>query len=247
MDRKKLDIDHNESATCKETGERRQRVVAEMLVIDRVELDVVEEATDVRRPRTEMTPSPPAARAKPVDEAVQVGDVCEHVVGDARVRISAAALDSSEAASSASRNSVTVSMPRARRRLGHVARRLDADHRNPRLGEELQEVSVVARHLHHEGVRPELATARSSVLTNSRACPRNVVENEERYEYSRNSTSGATVSVICTSVAAPGTALRRAGSGHRHRPRSREGRSRAACPRARGRAGAAGNRRRGTS
>ena len=80
MDREPLDVLHPQTVLLEEPVERGQRVVAEVLVVDRVELDAVEQVLHVRH-----LDHPVPARAEelgdPGDEAVQVRHVREHVVG----------------------------------------------------------------------------------------------------------------------------------------------------------------------
>ena len=67
------------------------------------------------------------------------------------------------------RNAVTVGTPASRAACADVRRRLDAQAPDPPVDHVLQQVSVVARHLDHEGVGPEPEPLRGSA-TNVRAC-----------------------------------------------------------------------------
>jgi hypothetical protein len=134
--------------------DRREAQVGVVLVVDRVELVALYEAHQVR----ELQGEDAAGREQglhPGHEVVEIGDVREHVVADQQIGRSA--LRDHLAGSFAPEeghqgvDALLLRGPRA------VRRRIDPEHRDPLLEEELEEVAVVAGDLRHQasGIEPE--------------------------------------------------------------------------------------------
>src|ERR671918_2271025 len=130
-----------------------QREVAEVFMVDRVELEVIDEIAKVRH----LDLSDAVIREDRRDtlhEPVQVRNVCEHVVRDEDVR----ALSVSPQGSSKLRAEETAERRNAGvfRSFGRTTRRIDPEHGDPLPDEVAEQISVVARHLQDETVRAEL-------------------------------------------------------------------------------------------
>ncbi len=103
-----------------------EREVGEVLVVDRVELVVLDQAHQVRELHRRDAARRRAASSCPADEVVEVGDVGEHVVAEQQV--GARARPRARARSRARRTAPRVGMPCSLGDLGDVRRRLDAEH-----------------------------------------------------------------------------------------------------------------------
>ncbi len=147
VDRQPFDIDNRQAMAAEEVIERGERVVAEVLVIDRIELAVVDHLLDVRR-LDHRDAVLLEEDADPLHDAVEVRHMGEHIVRVHDVR----ALPGRR-------------QPRRDRRveelrdgrdaallgdLRDVARRLDAEHGDARLPVILEQIAVVAGDLDGE-------------------------------------------------------------------------------------------------
>ena len=149
-----LDVDHAQAGGGERPRRREQREVLVVLVVDRVVLAALDQPQQVRELERDQPVRLDQQRRQPGGEADEVGDVGVHVV--AGHQVGAAVLGGERRRRSpAPRKCTSVRMPFATRDLGDVGRRLDAEHRDARGDEVLQQVAVVARHLGHQAVRPE--------------------------------------------------------------------------------------------
>ncbi len=143
-----------EPVPLREAVDRRARVVAEVLVVDRVELDVIDEVAHVR-----VLDHDDAVVGEERGDAghhvVEAGNVGHDVVGDDDVGALALGdelgreLGTEEPGERGNTGRV--------RGRGLIGRGVDAEHRHAELGEVLQQVTVVARDLDDEARRTEPA------------------------------------------------------------------------------------------
>ena len=137
--------------------DRDQRQVAEVLVVDGVELHALDQAQQVRELHRDR-----AARGEQVfhaaDEVVDVGHVGQHVVAQQQVGLAVFAGDvgGGGPAHEAHRRRDTL----ADGHLGDVGGRLDPQHRDAGGDEVLEQVAVVAGDFHHAAVRAQLEAIR---------------------------------------------------------------------------------------
>ena len=148
-----LDVIQRESVPLEETRQGCHREVAQMLVVDRVKLAVVDQILNVRDfddDHTVFLQEDPDTFHEPVE----VGDVGQDVVGDDHVRSDAfvaqprGQLITEEGAQGP--NPGLLGNP------GRSLRRIDPKDRDAPLHEVLQHIPIVARELHDEAVRAEL-------------------------------------------------------------------------------------------
>lgn len=147
-----LDVHERESAARQRPDRGRDRVVLEVLVVDRVVLVLLDQGQQVLH-----LDGDPAVvgdqGAEPLGEPDHVGDVRVHVVGHHQVRRAVFGADG--------RSGVRAQELRERghtgvpRRDADVHRRLDAEAADPAVHHVLEQVPVVARHLDHESVGAE--------------------------------------------------------------------------------------------
>ena len=147
-----LDVHERESAAREGPDRGRDRVVLEVLVVDRVVLVLLDQGQQVLH-----LDGDPAVvgdqGAQPLGEPDHVGDVRVHVVGHDQVRRAVLGADG--------RTGVRGQELRERghtrvpRRCADVHRRLDAQAADPPVHHVPQQVAVVARDLDHEGVGAE--------------------------------------------------------------------------------------------
>ena len=132
--------------------ERGDREVAQVLMVDRVELAVVDQIDQIGHLQDRDAVLFEQGRDA-LDQAVEVGDVGQHVVGDDHVGAPALGLEPGR--DLATEELVEGRDPGAdrgrRRRLG----RIDALDRDAALDEVAQKVAVVARDLDHQGARAQ--------------------------------------------------------------------------------------------
>ncbi len=148
-----LDVVQEHAVPADQSVDRAAREVAEVLVVDRVELGVFDEVADVGvLHRHDAVVGQEDGHA--LDEAVEIGDVGHHVVGDDHVGgppFVAELLRQLGAEELGERGHSDLlgglRLPR---------RGIDAEHRNPLLDEVAQEVAVVAGHLDDEAVTGEV-------------------------------------------------------------------------------------------
>ena len=144
-----VDVDDAQPGRLQRTGGGQQRQVGEMLVVDRVVLPALDQPEQVRefqRHRALVLDQ----RTEPGREALDVGHVSEDVVSGHQVR-PAVLLRDLAARVSAQELDLGPDAPGAGR-LGHVRGRLDAEHRDARGLEVLQQVAVVAGYLGDQAV-----------------------------------------------------------------------------------------------
>ena len=158
VDRDALDVDEREPVAPDERVERREREVAEVLVVDRVELAAVEHVLHVRH-LDHRDPVVGETAREAGDEAVEPGDVGEHVV---RVEdVGARPLRGEplrERRCRRTRRSWGCRAPRATAR--DVARRLDAEHRHAARAIDAEQVPVVDSRPRRRGSRGRDAARR---------------------------------------------------------------------------------------
>ena len=133
--------------------ERCQRVVAQVLVIDRVEFDVVDQVLDVRR-FDHHDPVVLEQRPKSLHHAVEIGHVCQDIVRMNHVgplaSVSQTLGDGCLKKLADGRHALLLRDPR------DVACRFHAQHGNAGLHVVLQQIAVVAGNLHNQAVWPQL-------------------------------------------------------------------------------------------
>ena len=152
VDREMLHVDDLQPGALEQRDERMRRVIEEVLVVDRVELELVDQVAHVRG-LDDRDAVVGEDRGDPFDDAVHVGNVGEHVV---RVQHRGAPalrpqLPGDGGSEELTQRRDTVLLRHRR----DVAGRVDAEHRDAGLDVVAQEVAVVARDLHREVVRPE--------------------------------------------------------------------------------------------
>jgi len=149
MGRELLDVDHRQVVSGQRVLGREQREVREMLVVDRVELDLRHEVEQVGEFDAQGACRLEGHR-EPGHEVVEVGHVGQNVVGDDEIR--------TPAAPHQIRGGFSTEEAGLR---GHSARhggggdvggRLDAQHRDAGGDEVLQQIAVVARHLQDQAL-----------------------------------------------------------------------------------------------
>ncbi len=148
-----LDVEDAQAVRREHALRRHQREVPEMLVIDRVELVLLDEAQQMRE-----LEGGDAARAQQDrharQEVVEVGHLRQHVVADDEIGEHAAV---DELARRVLVEEACQGRHAARfRRLGHVLGRVDAEHGVALLDEELQQVAVIAGELDDTAVARQL-------------------------------------------------------------------------------------------
>lgn len=160
-----LDVDDIESVPGKKRGESGEREVAEVFVVDRVELQPVDEFAKVGNlDRYDAAIARKGAQA--LDETVKVGDVGKHIVRDHEV--GRTALGDEHPGEFGVEKLVHRLDPALACRPRDVPRRLNAEHGDTGVGEELQQVAVVTRRLDDEGALGEPET----IPHLPRECPR---------------------------------------------------------------------------
>ena len=155
MYRRLFDSGHDQSVTLEEVHERGERVVSEMLVIDRVELAAIDHLLDVRDLEhgdaviLEEQPNP-------AHEAVDVGHVRQHVVAEDHV--CAGPLGDQAARQPLSEELRDRGDPALPGYLRDIDSGLDSEHRDPRLAKELEQITIVAGDFDDalRGVQPPL-------------------------------------------------------------------------------------------
>ena len=152
MRRDLLNVEQHQTVRRQDPTDREQREVGEVLVVDRVELVLRDEAHEVGELHRDHAPRREQV-FHPGDEVVEVGHLGQHVVTDQQVRPAPLSRDLPRGVapeeSDEGRHSLPLSFPR------DVRRGLDAQSRDASADEVLQQVTVVARHFHHVAVRPE--------------------------------------------------------------------------------------------
>src|SRR6266851_544939 len=154
VDRKTLDVDDGEPVPAEQRLQRDEREVAEVLVVDRVELERLDHRLDVGD-----LDDRHAVRLQHLgdarDKTVEVAYVGEHVVGVHDIRESAFAMQLvRDLGAKEFCQSVDSALARPLRDVGG---RLDPEHRHAGLLVELQQVAVIAGQLDDEAVAPEPA------------------------------------------------------------------------------------------
>ncbi len=153
MDRDELNVGDRESVSGEQRVKRLQREVAEVLVVDRVELDLVDELPDVRN----LDHGDAVRLQEPgdaLDEPVEIGNVRENVVcvddvctsplvDETRGQLATEELDD--------RRDPTLAFGNC----GDVRRRLDTQHGDAGLLVVLEKVAVVAGDLDGQALRPK--------------------------------------------------------------------------------------------
>ena len=146
-------VDRLQAVPPGELIERRQREVAQVLVIDRVEFDVLDQVLDVRR-FDHHHPVVLEQRPKALHHAVEIGHVCQHIVRMNHVgplaSVGQALRDGRLKELADGRHALLLRNPR------DVASRFHAQHGNAGLHVVLQQIAVVAGNLHHQAVWPQL-------------------------------------------------------------------------------------------
>ncbi|GAA1988167.1 hypothetical protein GCM10009718_27160 [Isoptericola halotolerans] len=143
-----LDVDHGEPGGSEHPLRREQREVAVVLVVDGVVLVALDEAEQVR----DLDAHPALVgdqRAQAVGEVDDVGHVGEHVVRHDQVGRTVGGTDRPARVRAEEVDLRGDTAPD--RGGGDVRRRLDPQAPDPPVEHVLQEVAVVAGHLHHQG------------------------------------------------------------------------------------------------
>ncbi len=138
-----LDVEDDEAVRLEHATRSEEREVGEMLVVDRVELELVDEVLQVR----ELDGEHPVRLQHPsqaLDEVVQPGNVAEDVVGDDEVGVGVLTQLSGRggAEEPGQRGDPTLDCDR-----GDIGGGLDAEDRDAAAIEVLEQVAVVARNL----------------------------------------------------------------------------------------------------
>jgi hypothetical protein len=147
-----LDVVEEQPVAAHQGVDGGAREVAEVLVVDRVELAVLDEVADagvLDRDHARLLEQLAVTR----HEAVEVGHVRHHVVGDDDVGLALLGRQLAGEVGAEELGEGRHAVGLGRRRLG--GRGVDAEHGHAGLDEVLQQVAVVARHLDHEAVGPE--------------------------------------------------------------------------------------------
>src|SRR6266540_971044 len=153
VQRDPLDVGDRQLVTREQAGQRRQGEVAEVLVVDGVELEPGDHLAEVGH-LDDRRAALLEQHGEPRDEAVQVGHVREHVV---RVdHVGALALGDELAREVDPEELRDRGDAALHRYLRDVARGLDPEHRDGRSLVVLEQVPVIARHLDREAPRPEV-------------------------------------------------------------------------------------------
>ena len=149
-----LDVDHPQPGRRQGTGGGQQGQVGEVLVVDGVVLAALDQPEQVRELQRD--------RALVLDQRAQARPRSPGCRARGRRRCSPATRSARPCRCaisrpvSAPRNWTSVVMPAGPGGLGHVRGRLDAEHRDARRLEVLQQVAVVAGHLGDQAVRGQL-------------------------------------------------------------------------------------------
>ncbi len=147
-----LDVHEGESAAREGPDRGGDRVVLEVLVVDRVVLVLLDQGQQVLH--LDGDPAVVGDQRAALGEADHVGDVRVHVVGHDQVR--RAVLGADGGAGVGAQELRDRGNPRLPRRGTDVHRRFDAETADPAVHHVPQQVSVVARDLDHEGVGSEV-------------------------------------------------------------------------------------------
>ena len=141
-----LDVEKGDAMLRKDSLNRHKRQVAEVLVVDRVELVFRHQARQMRKLHCDHAPRR-KQHFDAADEVVDVGNVRQHVVAEEDICTSMLGSDFGRGLapeeSHDGRNTLVDRAP------GHVRRRFDAQHRHTAGDEMLQQVAIVAGDLHH--------------------------------------------------------------------------------------------------
>ncbi len=163
MHGKALDIAHRRvRAHLPERLQSGETEVEDVLVVDRVELEPIDEIDQVRDLDGNQASSAGEERQR-IDEPVSIGNVGEHVVRDHEVGV-AVALRRVHVRRQRREMMSTVSMPLRRATAATFSAGSIPSDRMPSCGEVLEEVAVVARGFDHVASVVEAERAQSSVL-----------------------------------------------------------------------------------
>src|SRR5262249_10969190 len=144
-----LDIDNLHPVRREQMMERGERVIAKMLVIDRIELNLVEQVLDVRS-LDDADAAGLEDRRNARNKTVQIGHVSQDVVLVKNVGLQALV---AAAISRLETEKITLSANGfGARYCGDVSGRLDAQHGNTALSVMFEQVAVVARRFDHEAI-----------------------------------------------------------------------------------------------
>src|SRR5258708_3573483 len=152
MDGELFNVSHVQPVPAEQRLQRDQREVAQVLVVNGVELELLQHGLDVGdldyRDSSEFEHCSDAR-----NEAVQIADVSEHVVGMYDVRELAVCAElAGHLLSEEFRDGRDATLACS---LGDIRRGLDPEHRNPGLAIELQKISVVAGQLDDKAARSQ--------------------------------------------------------------------------------------------
>ena len=141
MRRQLLDVEEPQAVRGEDLSRGEQREVREVLVVDRVELRLLDQAQQVRELHRDAPPGV-EQELEAGDEVVEVRHVGEHVVADDQVGRRALVGEPRAELRAEERDQRRDAVRLGDR--GHVRGRLDAEHRHAALDEPLQQVAVVA-------------------------------------------------------------------------------------------------------
>ncbi len=152
MRRQAIDVEHAQAMAGQHTVRHQQREIREVLVVDRVELALRDQAKQVGEFHRDG-----AARLQQdrqaCDEIVEVRHVRQHIVGADQVGLPALSNKPSCGRHAEERNICRHALAHGDK--GDVRGRLHAQHGDATLAEILQQVAIVARQFHHQRVRAQ--------------------------------------------------------------------------------------------
>ena len=189
MNRHLFDVDDFQAVSPEQPVKGREGEVAEVFVVDRVELDVVDHVLGIGYLNHRL-PAGGQECLDPLDESIGVSNMSEHVVGQEQVGLLPLAAELfRQVGTEELINGVDAVLPGDP---GNIPRGLNAHHRDALRHEVLEHVAVIAGRLDDQAVRTQSA-AFDLFQALCLACSSSAGETLEKYRYSRNSTSGLTV------------------------------------------------------
>ncbi len=152
MRRQLLDVEDHQAVLREDALRHHEREVAEVLVIDGVELVLRHQPREMRKLHRDDTAGGQQA-FHAADEIVEIRHVRQHVISQQQVRKAVFARDGFRGCGA--EETYGRRNPLLDRDLRDVCSRLDPEYRNAPRDEVLQQVAVVARDLHYPAVRTE--------------------------------------------------------------------------------------------
>ena len=147
MGRQHLDVDRHKTVGRRDATHGDEREIGKVLVVDRVELVLGDEAPEMR----DLDGHNPVRCQQMGDagnEVVELGHLRQHVIGDDQVGVALLRRNLVRHLGAEEGDARGHALGASRRR--HVGRRLDAEHPLTERKEMLQEIAVIAAKLDHE-------------------------------------------------------------------------------------------------